>query len=140
MRTLEIRKSNSLVSNSILQAPFAYIQKQFGYPVESILRQIHCESNVSLGTYPNTFPNTCSEFYWISSDSKTEWIALGVLDSGLYFLYTAYSIGEDSFSKKRGIMNLWVASKYENLIQFGMSDSTYEKYIKETYFLENNQI
>lgn len=129
-RVVEIRKSNHLISSTILQSPFAYIQKQFGYSVESILRPIHCESRVNLGVYPNTFPNTIKEYFWIYTDTKSMWIALGVLDSGLYFLYTAHTVA--MFQNKNGIMNLWVASKFANLIQFAMSEDVYMRYLRET--------
>ena len=127
---LEPRKSDSLVLTSLLQVPFAYIQKQFGYSVESILRPIHCESKVNLGIYPNTFPNTIKEFYWIYTDTTSTWIALGVLDSGLYFLYTAHTAA--MFQNKNGMMSLWVASKFANLVQFAMSDDVYTRYVAET--------
>ena len=130
-RIVEIRNSNSLVSSSVLHVPFAYIQKQFGYSVESILRPIHCESRVNLGVYPNTFPNTIKEFYWIYTDTESMWIALGVLESGLYFLYTAHTASK-SFQNKNGRMNLWVASKFANLVQFAMSEDVYRRYVAET--------
>jgi hypothetical protein len=129
-RIVEIRKSDSLVSSTVLQLPFAFIQKQFGYPVESILRPIHCESRVNLGIYPNTFPNTIKEYFWIYADSRSMWVALGVLDSDLYFLYTAQTAS--SFQNKSGMMNLWVASKFANLVQFAMSEDLYTRYISET--------
>ena len=129
-RVVEIRKSDSLVSSSVLHVPFAYIQKQFGYSVESILKPIHCESKVNLGMYPNTFPNTIKEYFWIYTDAKSTWNAVGVLDSGLYFLYTAHTTA--MFKNKSGIMSLWVASKFANLIQFAMSDDVYRRYVAET--------
>ena len=131
-RILEIRKSKSLISSALLNVPFGYIQKQFGYPIESIIRYIHCETRFHLGFYPNTFPYIIKEYYWISTDSKSEWIALGVLDSGIYFFYTAHSNAEHPFVNKQGIMSLWVALNYDNLIKFAMTEDVYRRYIAET--------
>ena len=129
---VEIRKSSILVSSYVLSLPYAYIQKQYGYPVESIIRHIHCEPRIGVGRYPNTFPNTIKEYFWIYSDLKSTWLALGILQSGFYFLYSAYSTSSNPFEGKKGNMNLWIASRYENIIKFAMSDDVYNRYLEET--------
>ena len=87
VRISECRKSITPLNPKELRLPFAYIQGQFGYPVESIIRQIQCEPVVRLDSYPNTFPNTIQEYYWISTSQEVSWIALGKMTNGLYFLY-----------------------------------------------------
>ena len=129
MRTVEPRKSIVSLNPSELRLPFAYIQKQFGYPIESIIKQIHCEPVVHLGTYPDTFPNTIQEYYWISTSSGT-WYALGKLQNGLYFLYNAHCT--NTFLNGNGLMYLWVSTRYSSLINFAMNETMYQKYIVET--------
>jgi hypothetical protein len=128
-RNGEIRISITKIDVSKLYLPFTFIQKQFGYPVESILRKIHCESTVHLGKYPNTFPNTITEYYWISTEPN-KWAALGKMENDLYFFYTAHCA--NTFVNGNGNMYLWVSTQYLNLIRFAMDEATYQVYINET--------
>jgi hypothetical protein len=89
-RDTKIRKA-AVIDSSSLTIPFAYIQKQFGYSVDSILRPIHNQPVIDMGTYPDTFPYTISEYYWVYSDNThiDTWMTMGKLISGQYFLYSA---------------------------------------------------
>lgn len=129
-RVCDIRMSIGPIDPSDMRLPFSYIQKQFGYAVESIVIQIHCEPVVRLGIYPDTFPNTIQEYYWISTSDDTTWMALGKLTNGMYFFYTAYTA--DTFKNGGGSMCLWLAMQYSSLINFAMDQPTYDKYYNET--------
>lgn len=130
LRSVELRKSSSLTISD-LRLPFSYIQKQFGYPVESIVKQIHCEPVTHLGIYPDTFPNTIKEHYWISS-SNGQWMTLGILQNGLYFYYTASSLPSGTFKNGGGNMNLWLATQYSSIIHYAMDQIAYSLYYSET--------
>jgi len=132
-RTTMLRKSTDLDSSS-LKLPFVFIQAQFGYSVESILRPIHGSSRMNLGTYPDTFPNTIEEFYWIhpGNPGKTPWIVLGKLQNDLYFFYMAECIDTQKTFLDWGQMNLWVSHSYSELVQYAMDVNTYKKYINDT--------
>jgi len=128
-RNINPRMSIVNLNPSILQVPFSFIQKQFGYSVISILRKIHCESSFHLGVYPDTFPNTITEYYWISTEAN-QWYALGKMENGLYFFYMAHCTS--TFLNGKGSMYLWVSRRYASLVEFAMDELVYEKYINET--------
>ena len=133
-RIVSIRKSNSLNPSS-LSLPFIFIQPQFGYSADSIERTIHMNSKLFLGTYPNTFPLTIKEYFWIQDGEPgvKEWIALGVLKTGEYFLYTAQCNNTPkTFLNGGGTMNLWVSLKFSDLIHYAMDTNTYTTYFAET--------
>jgi len=130
-RVSDPRQSTGPLSPSDMCLPFSFIQKQFGYPVESIVKQIHCEPVVHLGVYPNTFPNTIQEYYWIST-SGSSWMALGRLKNGLYFFYSASTDATGTFKNGGGSMCLWLAVEYSNLIHFAMDQTTYDNYYSQT--------
>jgi hypothetical protein len=130
----KIRKA-AVIDSSSLAIPFSYIQDQFGYSVKSILKQIHNQPILDMGTYPNTFPYTISEYYWIYNKSSyiNTWIVTGRLTSGHYFLYSAESnINPKAFLMGDADMDLWVSYQYSDLIHFAMNKSTYELYMSET--------
>ena len=136
-RLSETRKMNAETLNeSSLLTPFLYIHPQFGYSAYSIYRKIESQATLHLGTYPNTFPNTIEEYFWIYTNAeKTLWKALGTMGLNgitVYFFYTAaISIGE-SFEHGHGHMNLWVSAQYSDIIQHVMDTETYERYVSET--------
>jgi hypothetical protein len=117
-----------------LYEPFMFLHEQFGYSVKSIYRQILTESPVDLGVYPDTFPNNIAEYYWIEEGRAAvkSWKAIGLLKSGLYFYYTAYCNGADGNFKNGGHMNLWMVTRYSDIIQYAMDNDTYAVYIRET--------
>ena len=134
IRNVELR--NSLTDKTILEFPFLFIQGQFGYSADSIQRHIHNETLINLGIYPNTFPNTITEYYWVKGSKEInagqQWYALGRLDSGIYFFYTAYCGASKTFLNNGGHMNLWVSRHYSDLIHYAMNLETYKKYLDET--------
>jgi len=131
-RIMGLRTSIYPINPRDLRLPFAFLQPQFGYSVESILRHIQCEPVLRLDPYPNTFPNTIQEQYWIcSSPGEGLWISLGTLTNGLYFLYMA-SCNTNGFMNKNGKMFLWLSTRYDTLIQYAMSQSVYDMYISST--------
>ena len=121
-----------------MDTPFMYIHEQFGYSVESIYRTLLTQSAVDLGTFPDSFPNTISEYYWIQEGQPTvsPWIALGKLNSGNYFYYTAACDSIDGYffknKKKNGIMHLWISHNYDDIINWTMSGPDYESYLSST--------
>lgn len=136
--------SIDLLNPRKMDTPFMFIHKQFDYPVESIYRQLMTQSAIDLGTFPNTFPNTISEYYWIQEGQPTlsPWIALGKLNSGTYFYYVASCTDKDGYFFKNkkvcGIMHLWLSNSYSDLINWAMSGPDYELYLASTIPLSNN--
>ena len=137
-RQTMIRMASIAPNPRNMDTPFMYIHEQFSYPIQSIYRQLITQSPVDLGTFPDTFPNTISEYYWIQEGEPTvrPWAALGKLNSGLYFYYVASCESKDgnffSLKKKTGIMHLWMTHSYSDLINWAMDISTYEAYISST--------
>ena len=132
-RVVTIRKSANLNLGS-LRTPFLFLQEQFGYSIPSILRPLRSMPNVHLGTYPNTFPNTITDYYWVHEGQPggSQWMALGKLTNGLYFLYTAVCGNTQKTFLDGGKMNLWVSLDYGDLIQFAMDSVTYTAYFNDT--------
>ena len=130
------------IDTSCLNVPFMYLHSQFGYSVESIFRQLHNQSYLDLGTFPDTFPNTISEFYWIRY-SENHWFALGKLTTDMYFYFTATTASsnvEELFfdtktKKKTGTMHLWISHNYSDLINWSMDSDSYSAYVAETVAL-----
>ena len=120
-----------------------YVQAKYGFSVESILRKLHLQSILHLGEFPDTFPNTIAHYYWIKTTTNTHsmnWVALGKLNSGLYFLYTAHcknmprAFGQPLVNgvAQGGQMNLWASMRFSDIIHFAMSQDQYEQYLNET--------
>jgi hypothetical protein len=132
-RVATIRKSAEATLEA-LNHPLLFVQAQFGYSAASILRPIHSMTQVNLGTYPDTFPNTITEVYWTQEGfaGRTPWIALGQLSNGLYFLYSAVCSETPKTFVDGGKMNLWVSLQFSDLIHFAMDSDTYIKYFNET--------
>lgn len=124
-----------------IYVPFMYLHDQFGYSVQSIYRRLNNESAVDLGVYPDTFPNNIAKYYWIDEGKPAvkSWKALGRLNSGLYFYYTAYCDGEDGDFKRAGNMNLWMVSRYGDLVQFAMDNEAYEAYMLATTAISQDE-
>lgn len=132
----------SIASDSLnprkMDTPFMFIHEQFSYSVKSIYRQFITQSPVDLGIFPDTFPNTISEYYWIQEGEPTvkSWAAIGKLNSGLYFYYVASCDSKDgsffSLKKKSGMMHLWITHNYSDLINWALDIPTYEAYISLT--------
>ncbi len=120
-----------------------YVQPKYGFSVESILRKLHLQSILHLGEFPDTFPNTIAHYYWIKYETNTHsmhWAALGKLNSGLYFFYTAHCKNMPrAFAQNLvdGVaqgcqMNLWASMRFSDIIHFAMSQDQYEQYLNET--------
>ena len=135
-RTSELRRMPVIDSLPML-TPFVYMHEQFGYSVESISRKMNSQPTFHLGTYPNTFPNTIEEYFWVYT-TPTLWKALGTFALNgtlVYFFYTAALNSNGSFISKegdRGVMNLWVSTRHVDLIHFVMDTETYNQYVLDT--------
>ena len=140
-RSVEIRKLKVIDTTSLLTA-LMYIHPQFGYSAESIYKKIQSQPRFHLGTYPNTFPNTINEYFWIqsapndanASDAKI-WKALGTMmlhGTLVYFFYSAALKSNASFLNKQGVMNLWVSARFSDIIHFVIDSDTYQSYYSET--------
>lgn len=124
-----------------LYIPFMFLNDQFGYSLKSIYRRLNNESDVDLGVYPDRFPNNIAQYFWIDEGQSTvkPWRALGELHSGLYFYYTAFCNGADNNMKNAGHMNVWMVSRYSDLVQFTMDNEAYAQYIVDTTPLETTE-
>ena len=127
-----------LISESIddadIMLPLVFFGDADGYPLENIWRKIHSAPEVNLATYTDTVPHTIQEYYWIKAGEAgvSPWIALGKLQGDLYFLYTAYMVTPSNTFVDNGHMDLWVSSRYSDIIQFAMDASFYKDYISNT--------
>ena len=132
-RIVELRKSDNIDYDKI-GFPLLFARPQFGYSVSSMIRHIHTNRDINLGPENFTFPDTIQEFFWISEGEagKKPWIALGVLQNNIYFLYKAHMIRPSSTFVNNGHMNLWVSTRYSDIIHFAMDSSIYKLYIEET--------
>jgi len=132
-RILSIRKSDS-IDDADIMFPLVFFGEKYGYSLEHIFRPIHSGPEVNLGTYPDTFPHTIQEYYWIKAGEAgvSPWIALGKLQGDLYFLYTAYMVTPSNTFVNNGHMDLWVSSRYTDIIQFAMDTAFYKDYISNT--------
>jgi len=131
-RSVTLRKSDTILKEQIM-FPLLFINPALGYSVESITRKIHSAPDIHLGNL-HTFPQTILEFFWIKEGEagKEPWVALGILEGDIYFLYTAYmSMPKDTFVKN-GHMNLWVSTRYSDIISFAMDSSIYSLYLNNT--------
>ena len=138
-RTSELRHVKNIDSSPML-TPLVYMHKQFGYSVDSIYRKIESQPTLHLGTYPNTFPNTIQEYFWVYTNNQV-WKALGTFalnGSLVYFFYTASLNSTGTFiDEQRGVMNLWASTRYSDLINFVMDAETYDRYYSDTSPLED---
>jgi hypothetical protein len=125
-RDYSIYKTNADISR--ISLPLLYVNPQFGFSVDKILRHIHGSPDVFLK--PNIFPYEIKEYFWIREGtfSSDPWIALGLLEEGLYFYYKAQAY--TSFDKD-GNMDLWVSHRFSDIIQYAMDTFTYNIYIKD---------
>ena len=132
-RTVELRKSDNIDYEKI-GFPLLFARPQFGYSVSSMIRHIHTNRDVNLGPENFTFPDTIQEFFWISEGEagKKPWIALGLLQNNIYFLYKAHMTIPSNTIVNNGQMSLWVSTRYSDIIHFAMDSSIYKLYIEET--------
>jgi len=132
-RIITVRKAEK-INKSDISFPFFFIGENRGYPVSSILRKINNSNDLHIGTYPDIFPYTITEYFWIKAGDpgKKPWIALGKLKGDIYFLYIASTILPTNTFLNNGHMNLWISLNYSDLIQYVMDTSLYNEYISST--------
>jgi hypothetical protein len=116
--------------------PFLYINPQFGYSVNSILRNLHTTPTVFLK--PDVFPYNIQEYYWIQEGEpgKKSWYAMGLLEDNIFFLYRAYT---DNTFEKDGHMDLWISYNFSDIINSAMDTSVYNAYITSSQVLTDSQ-
>ena len=126
-RDITIRKTQ--VDPACMALPFIYINPQFGYSVENIMRYMHEGPDYNLEQ--DAFPYDINEYYWAQEGipGKQAWYALGSLKEGLYFFYNAFTY---TTFDKGGSMNLWISHRFSDLIQYAMDTLTYNTYITDT--------
>jgi len=132
-RILIIRKSDNINKDNIM-LPLMFFGDKHGYSLESILRPIYPSFEIHMGEYPDTFPHTIEEYFWIKAGQPgiSPWIALGKLKGDIYFLYTAFmNISSNTFINN-GHMDLWVSYRFSDIINFAMDASFYNDYISNT--------
>jgi len=132
-RILTIRKSD-IVNPDYIMFPLMFFGEKFGYSLERILRPMHSSPEICLGIYPDTFPHTIIEYYWIKEGipGDKSWIALGKLKGDIYFLYTAFMTMPLNTFIGNGHMNLWLSYRYSDIIQVAMDAAFYNHYISNT--------
>ena len=130
-RIATIRKSAN-INQELVSFPLVFIGTQFGYPIDSILRPLH--SDIHIGPPDYTFPNTIQEYFLTVEGvpGKEPWIAVGVLTGGIYFLYTAYMTHSLGTFVNNGHMNLWVSTKFSDIVHYAMDKSIYDTYMINT--------
>jgi hypothetical protein len=134
-RDISIYKTNP--DTSKISLPLLFVNPHLGYPLDKILRYIHTSPDIVL--QPEIFPYGIKEYYWIheGSPGKATWYALGSLQGGLYFFYTAYT--HTTFDKD-GHMDLWVSYRFDDLIQYSMDTFIYTIYIKDIQNITSNKL
>jgi len=132
-RILTIRKSDNVDDADIMQ-PLMFLGEKFGYSLQSILRPIHSAPEINLGTYPDIFPHTIQEYYWVKAgdSGETPWIALGKLKGDIYFLYMAFMSTPSNTFINNGHMDLWVSYRYSDIVNYAMDPAFYKEYISNT--------
>jgi len=127
-RIVSIRKSATIDPLSI-SLPLLYINPQFGYSTDKMIRYIHSSPDVFLK--PSLFPDNINEYYWIQrgEPGNKPWYAIGCLEEGLYFFYKAFT---NTRFNKDGHMDLWLSHRFSDIIQYAMDTDVYNNYITET--------
>lgn len=133
-RDTSIRKSQA--DPALISLPFLYINPQFGYSVDTILRDILESPDCIIKE--NVFPYDIKEYYWIQEGipGKQSWYALGYLGENMYFFYRAFTY--NTFDNE-GQMDLWVSYNYGDLIQYAMDTETYNTYITSSQVPTSSQ-
>jgi hypothetical protein len=116
--------------------PFLFINPQFGYSVDTIIRDVHTTPKVFLK--PDSFPYNIQEYYWIQEGvtGNKSWYALGLLEDNVYFLYRAYT---HTGFQKDGHMDLWLSYKFNDIIESAMDVSVYNAYITSSQVVTSSQ-
>lgn len=123
----KIKNIDELVKE--MDYPYSFIGNQYsGYPVDYILRPICMDKKPA---DPGDFPHNIEEHYWIrpGANDTDDWISMGKLKNGSYFLYTA-SCDYTGFDCQGG-MCLWVSSSWESIIDHAMDEIVYMIYEEE---------
>jgi len=133
-RDTSIRKSQ--VDPALISLPFLYINPQFGYSVNTMLRDILESPDCIIKE--DAFPYDIKEYYWIQEGIPGEkpWYALGYLNEDMYFFYKAFTY---STFDKDGHMDLWLSYQFGDLIQYAMDTATYNTYITSSQGATDSQ-
>jgi hypothetical protein len=133
-----IRKQKDLEEVAkCLEYPFSYITPasqdlyNYGYSYESIHRPIVVETPEEQAD-GSGFPHNIKEYYWVQEGENDgdEWIALGKLENGAFFYFTA-SCDYTGFDCQGG-MNLWVSNSFKNILDHAMAPRDREKFLVVT--------
>jgi hypothetical protein len=138
-RDVQIRKSAYIVT-SWIELPLSFLHPQFGYSLKKISHTVPGQGFIDIGEYPSGFPYTIQEYYWIfqGNPGTDAWHAIGRLNFGPYFYYTAYCYDTPKLFADRGEMNISVSYDYSKLIEFALTFDTYSQYISETIPIPNS--
>ena len=132
-RIITVRKSDTINTSDIM-FPVMFLGDRYGYSLESILRKTPSSPDMHMGIYPDIFPYTILGYLWIRSGipGSRPWVAIGKLPGDAYFLFTAFMTKQSDTFVNNGHMDLWVSTRYSDLIQFGMDSTLYDEYISDT--------
>ena len=113
----------------IMSYPYCYINNEYEtrYELENIRRPILAEKEEDRAEVGD-FPSNIRRHFWVSCGQRDErpWVSCGQLDNDAYFFYTG-SCDYTGFDCQGG-MRLWVSKKWENIIDYAMSQGEYEQY------------
>jgi len=121
-----------MVDADKISFPLLFLNPQFGYSIESIIRDIHGSPDYHLKE--KDFPHDIQDYIWIQEGipGQSPWLALGILTNGLYFFYKAYMILPTGTFVKNGHMDLWLSYRLNDILQFAMDTQIRHLYLKYT--------
>ena len=114
---------------SKISLPLLFINPQFGYSVDNIIRYIRESPDSFLK--PDAFPHDIKEYFWIQEGipGSKPWYCIGCLQEyNLFFFFKAFTY---TMFDKDGHMDLWVSHRFSDLIQYAMDTMTYTTYITD---------
>ena len=143
---IEFRKANNQPDSTDLDYPYSCIDGghylslengrgyHYGYSLNPDSDVCIVKRLITQTSIPDAgdFPDSVHKYIWIHPGRYDEenWYALMVLNDGRYAFYEAgcdYT-GFDC----RGYMNLYIDSSWSDIINFGLTDDAYIRYLAET--------
>jgi len=109
-----------------MEYPYSFIGSY--YEVSEILRPIPVDIEQADA---GTFPSNIREHLWIEEGENDgrPWKALGRLENGNYFFYTA-SCDYTGFDCQ-GMMRLWVSHTFDNILFHAMTEEERSAYLRK---------
>lgn len=115
-----------------IHMPVLYMRDFNGFPQEKTNIQVENESKYDIGL----FPQNIKELFWTKKGEAggEPWYAIGQLDTGLYFFFTASTPSKEKlFKNGTGYIQIYLAMNFDNLIHFVLTEPVYKLYVSETH-------